>query len=136
MKVIDALAVYGGDGTLTEAIGGLIGSDVPLIILPGGTANVMAKELGIPLDLKEACGLLSQFPATLKSIDVGEFDKRYFVVGISFGFGADLVKGADRVTKNKFGILSYFLSAAEALMRTRKAVYHLNIDGQSTNSGV
>src|ERR1017187_9827360 len=55
---IDALAVYGGDGTLMEAISGLIGSKVPLIILPGGSANVMANELGIPKDLKEACMLI------------------------------------------------------------------------------
>lgn len=127
---IDALAVYGGDGTLTEAITGLIGSEVPLVILPGGSANVLAKELGIPTDLKKACWLLSQYPLKLKTIDVGTFDKRYFVVGISFGFGADLVKGADRATKNMIGIFSYFLSAAAALNKTKKAVYDLTIDGQ------
>ena len=56
---IDALAVYGGDGTLKEAISGLIGSEIPVLILPGGSANVMATELGIPNDLKEACMLLA-----------------------------------------------------------------------------
>jgi len=45
---VDALAVYGGDGTLIEAISGLIGSEIPLAILPGGSANVAATELGIP----------------------------------------------------------------------------------------
>src|SRR6185503_15125823 len=59
---IDAIAVYGGDGTLMEVIGGLMGSEMPLIILPGGSANVMANELGIPKDLKEACTLISQGP--------------------------------------------------------------------------
>ena len=59
---IDALAVYGGDGTLMEAASGLIGSEMPLVILPGGSANVMATELGIPTDLKEACMLLSHGP--------------------------------------------------------------------------
>ena len=127
---VDALAVYGGDGTLTEAITGLIGSEVPLVILPGGSANVMAKELGIPTDLEKACGLLRHYPLKLKTIDVGAFDKRYFVVGISYGFAADMVKGADRATKNMVGILSYFLSAAAALKKTKKAVYELTIDGQ------
>src|SRR5512143_3024271 len=42
---IDALAVYGGDGTLMEASSGLMGSEIPLVILPGGSANVMATEL-------------------------------------------------------------------------------------------
>jgi diacylglycerol kinase (ATP) len=127
---IDALAVYGGDGTLMGAISGLIGSKVPLIILPGGSANVMANELGIPKDLKEACMLIGQVPFRTKSIDVGQFDKRYFIVGISFGFAADLVKGAGRENKNMMGILAYFLSAAAALKKAKKAVYHLTIDGQ------
>jgi diacylglycerol kinase (ATP) len=127
---MDALAVYGGDGTLMEAASGLIGSDLPLIILPGGSANVMAMELGIPTDLKAACAIISQVPLTTKTIDVGQFDKRYFITAMSFGFGADLVKGADRESKNRFGIFSYFLSAAAALMNTKRAVYHLKIDGQ------
>jgi diacylglycerol kinase (ATP) len=127
---IDALAVYGGDGTLMEAISGLIGTEMPLVILPGGSANVMATELGIPTDLKEACTLLGHGPLETKTIDVGQFDKRYFIVGISLGFAADIVKGADRETKNKMGILAYFLSAAAALKKTKKVMYHLVIDGQ------
>ena len=127
---IDALAVYGGDGTLREAISGLIGSEIPLVILPGGSANVMATELGIPFNLKEACMLLSQDPLETKIIDVGQFDKHYFIVGISLGFEADVVKGTDRETKNKIGIFAYFLSAIAALKITKKAFYHLKIDGQ------
>jgi YegS/Rv2252/BmrU family lipid kinase len=127
---IDALAVYGGDGTLTEAISGLIGSKIPLVILPGGSANVMATELGIPTDLKEACMLLSQNPIETKTIDIGQFNKRYFIVRISLGFEADVVKGADRQSKNKMGIFAYFLSAAAALKKTKRTVYHLKIDGQ------
>jgi diacylglycerol kinase (ATP) len=127
---VDALAVYGGDGTLMEAISGLIGSELPLAILPGGSANVMATELGIPTDLKEACALLSRDPLEIKTVDVGQFDKRYFIVGISFGFEADVVKGADRETKNRIGILAYLFSAASALGITRNAVYHLKIDGR------
>ena len=130
---MDALAVYGGDGTLMEAASGLIGSAIPLIILPGGSANVMAMELGIPTNLKEACALVGQVPLTTKAIDVGKFENGYFITGLSFGFGADLVKGADRESKNRFGILSYFRSAAAAFMKSKKAVYHLKIDGQEHN---
>lgn len=126
---VDALAVYGGDGTLAEAINGLIGSEIPLVILPGGSANVMATELGIPSGLKEACLLLGHSPLETKTIDVGQIDKRYFIVGISIGFSADLVKGADRQTKNRIGILAYFFSAAAALKKLRLSRYHLKIDG-------
>ena len=127
---VDALAVYGGDGTLMEAISGLIGSEVPLIILPGGSANVTATGLGIPKDFKEVCTLLGHGDLETKTIDVGQFDTSYFITAISVGFGADLVKGADRKSKNKFGILAYFLSAAAALKITKKVVYHLKIDGK------
>ena len=127
---VDALAVYGGDGTLREAISGLIGSEIPLVILPGGSANVMATELGLPTDLKEACKLLSHGSLKTKTIDVGQFDKHYFIIGISLGFEADVVKGADRETKNKIGIFAYLFSAIAALKKTKKAVYHLKIDGQ------
>ena len=127
---VDALAVYGGDGTLTEAISGLVGSEIPLLILPGGSANVLATELGIPTGLKEACMLLSQESLEMKAIDLGQFDKRYFSVGISLGFEADVVEGADRRTKNKLGIFAYFLAALAALKITKKALYHLKIDGQ------
>ncbi len=127
---IDALAVYGGDGTLTEAISGLIGSELPLLILPGGSANVLATELRIPTDLKEACMLLAHGPLETKTIDIGQFDKRYFIAGISLGFEADVVKGTDRQAKNKIGIFAYLLSAARALKITKKTTYHLKIDGQ------
>ena len=127
---IDALAVYGGDGTLKEAISGLIGSEIPLVILPGGSANVMATELGIPTDLEEACALLSHCPIRTRAIDVGQFDKRYFIVGVSLGFEADIVNGTDSETKSKIGLLAYFLSAVRALKITKKAVYHLKVDGQ------
>src|ERR1039457_6391207 len=126
---VDAIAVYGGDGTLMETISGLIGSEIPLVILPGGSANVMAKELDIPTDLKEACTVLSQNPLMTKTIDVGCFNNRYFITGISIGFGADLVKGANRETKNKFGILAYFFSMAAALKKLKLVHYHLKIDG-------
>jgi YegS/Rv2252/BmrU family lipid kinase len=127
---VDALAVYGGDGTLMEAISGLMGSEIPLIILPGGSANIMANELGIPYNLKEACMLMSHGPREIKTIDVGQLDKRYFIVGISIGFSADLVKGADRQTKNRIGILAYFFAAAAALKKLKLSQYHLKIDGQ------
>src|SRR5690349_8821813 len=51
---IDVVAVYGGDGTVLEAATGLLGTTTPLAILPGGTANVLSVELGIPHDLTAA----------------------------------------------------------------------------------
>ena len=127
---VDALAVYGGDGTIAEAINGLVGSDLSMIILPGGSANVMAAELGIPIDLKEACALMSKGLLEIKKIDAGQFNKRYFIMGISLGFQSDVIKGASRESKNKFGFLAYLFSAFAAVKKTRKATYNIKIDGQ------
>ena len=74
--------------------------------------------------------LLSRSPLEIKTIDVGQFDRRYFIARISLGFESDVVEGADRGTKNKIGIFAYLLSAAAALKITKKAVYHLKIDGE------
>ena len=126
---VDAVAAYGGDGTMMEVASGVMGTEVPLVILPGGSANVLANELNIPNDLKEALALMHRGPHEIKAVDVGQFNNRHFIVGIGLGFGADLVKGADRAAKNKFGILAYVFAAAAALSRLKLTRYHLKIDG-------
>jgi YegS/Rv2252/BmrU family lipid kinase len=127
---VDAVGVYGGDGTIMEVIGGLIGSTVPLILLPGGTANVMSKELGIPQDLGQALALAIDGPHELKKVDLGRLDDRYFILRASLGFEADMVKGADRETKDRFGIGAYFISAWSALRSRQRARYHITVDSK------
>ncbi len=126
----DVVGVYGGDGTVVEVISGLMGSEMPLAILPGGSANVMANELRIPKDLTDACKLICEGPATLRAIDVGQFDQQYFIVGISIGFGADMLKGAHRKTKNRIGMLAYLFPAIAAVRKTKAVHYGLTVDGQ------
>ena len=126
----EVVCVYGGDGTVMEVMSGLMGSAVPLAILPGGSANIMASELNIPQDLKEACKLICEGPATLRAIDVGQFDKHYFIVWISIGFEAVMVKGANRKSKNRFGRFAYLFSAIASLKQISTVRYDLRIDGQ------
>lgn len=128
-KGIDAIAVYGGDGTVMEVVNGLIESGIPLMILPGGSVNVLATELGIPWDLKEACALISPGAGELKTIDIGRFNSRYFITGVSIGFVADLIKNANREAKNRFGILAYVISMTTAIQKLKLTRYHLKIDG-------
>ena len=127
---VDAVVVYGGDGTMMEAASGLIGSEIPLVILPGGSANVLANELNIPKKLKEAFALIHKNPHEIRAVDMGQYNNHYFITGLSLGFGADLVKGADRQTKNKFGILAYFFATEKALKKLKLSTYHLKIDGK------
>jgi YegS/Rv2252/BmrU family lipid kinase len=130
---VDALAVYGGDGTVMETIRGMIDSEVPLAILPGGTANVLATELRIPKDLKEACQLMCE-STHARDIDVAQFDKYHFVLRMGLGFEAEMMKGADREIKNRFGRLAYVLSSIKALQKIKETRYSLKIDGKEYES--
>lgn len=127
---VDITAVYGGDGTVTEVLGGIMETKTPLAILPGGTANVMAVELGIPGNLKEACELITKGPAALKKIDVARFEKRHFILRTGMGLEAEMVRGADRGVKNRFGRLAYVISGFRALKNTKLVEYEITVDGE------
>ncbi|MBL8012480.1 MAG: diacylglycerol kinase family lipid kinase [Candidatus Omnitrophica bacterium] len=134
---VDAVAVYGGDGTVMEAMSALLGSEIPLAILPGGTANVLATELKVPKDLKEACGLICHQNPQAKIIDVGKMNKQYFILRLGLGFEAEMMKQADRKIKNRFGRLAYVISSAKALKKIQEVQYELIIDGKKyTEKGV
>jgi YegS/Rv2252/BmrU family lipid kinase len=125
----DAVAVHGGDGTVMEVASGLIGSGVPMAIIPGGTANVMAAELGIPNDLVEACALAVNPKSALRAVDVGQVGEAYFILRAGMGFEAAMVEGADRDLKDRLGVLAYAFSALQALADPVIARYHLYLDG-------
>lgn len=132
------IAVYGGDGTVGEVASALVGTGVPLAIFPGGTANVMSVELGIPNDLAEACALVFSGAGKARSIDVGRIRlpgdrgtvERHFLLRVGIGFEAEMVEGADRQLKDKFGTLAYAFSALQALREPSLARYLLTIDGE------
>jgi YegS/Rv2252/BmrU family lipid kinase len=128
---VDAVAVYGGDGTVMEAAAGLIGTDVPLAIFPGGTANVISAELGIPSDLAEACALVCGRAAAERRIDVGQIGDQYFLIRVGMGFEAQMVQGADRPLKDRVGPLAYAVAAVQALAEPAVAHYRLTIDGET-----
>jgi diacylglycerol kinase (ATP) len=82
---VDAVAVYGGDGTVREVTTGLLDTNVPILILPGGTANAMALTLGIPTDLAAAASLLSCDECETRSVDVGLMNEEAFLIGVGLG---------------------------------------------------
>ncbi len=80
---IDAVAVAGGDGTLACAAQALTGREVPLGILPLGTMNLLAKDLGLPLDLDAAIAVLATGP--MRAIDAGEVNGHVFLINSVLG---------------------------------------------------
>ena len=133
----DLVAVYGGDGCVTEVAAALHGSEIPLAIIPGGTANVMAKELGIPLETTAALAVITGNNYAIRSIDMGLFNGQPFLLRVNIGIMADMVLQADRELKNSLGQLAYGLTAIKTLVGAEPTSYHLEIDGQHFNeSGV
>jgi diacylglycerol kinase (ATP) len=126
----DLVAVYGGDGTVMEAATGLIGTDVPLAILPGGTANVMAVEIGLLGDLVDSCAIALNPNAQIRKVDMGRIGGHYFLLRAGMGFEAEMVEGADRELKDRIGVLAYGLSALQALVDPPMARYRLDLDGR------
>lgn len=127
----DIVAVYGGDDTLTAVAAGLIDTDTPMAILPGGTANVLALELGIPLDLAQAASLIAD-GSTTRCLDLGRIRDHYFSVRVSTGLLASMVVNADRGSKDQLGELAYMMRGLEAALGERKnSVYTLVIDGMT-----
>jgi diacylglycerol kinase (ATP) len=86
---VDRVVVIGGDGTVNETLNGLAGSDVPLAIVPTGTVNVLALELGLPLDPPDAVRVAAEAGAT--RIDLGLAGERYFALMAGVGLDADVV---------------------------------------------
>jgi YegS/Rv2252/BmrU family lipid kinase len=106
--------VCGGDGTINEAVNGLAGSGVPLAVLPGGTANVLAKELDLPRDLRHAARLLPagvprRIALGLAVPDDASRPPRYFVCLAGAGPDAALVRGVSLRAKERVGILAFWL---------------------------
>lgn len=127
---VDIVAAYGGDGTVAEVASGLVGSPVPLAILPGGTANVMALELGIPNDLAEAAHLVCGTESTIGKIDVGQIQDRHFLLRAGVGLEAAVAQQADRALKDRLGMLAYFWSILRNLRNPQLAHYQLGLDGK------
>lgn len=127
---VDVVAAYGGDGTVNEVASGLFGSEVPLAILPGGTANVLARELSIPLRLMDAARLACGVESKIDRIDLGKMGEQIFLLRVGIGFEAAMVEQTDRTLKENFGVLAYMWSALNNLRDPAIAHYRLRLDGE------
>ncbi len=126
----DVVAAYGGDGTVAEVASGLIGTDTPLAILPGGTANVLSLELGIPANLTRAAEIACGIKSRPRKIDAGEVNGHNFLLRVGVGFEASLVERADRNMKDRFGVFAYVWSAMQSIRQPPKAKYQMLLDGK------
>ena len=132
-----AIMAAGGDGTINEVINGMAGSDVPLAILPLGTTNVLAKELGIPEDLKGAIdAAVSRDPRTvsLGRIELNQESdsafSRYFCLMAGIGFDGEAVYGINIAVKKRSGKAAYIFSGIKNLLHYSPNQLFYNIEGK------
>ncbi len=124
----DVVAVYGGDGTVLEVASGLHGTDVPLAILPGGTANLLSVELGIPRRLNDAAALIASPDSAVRAVDMGRTgDYLFFHLGL--GIEGEMIRKTDRKAKDNSGILAYVLAALQSMRDHPPVQYRLTLDG-------
>ena len=106
----------GGDGTINEVVNGLAGSDATLGLLPLGTMNVFAAELGIPGNRLRRCWEIIR-AGNVRHIDLARANTHCFIQLAGVGFDAQAVAGVDWQAKKNFGPLSYIISAAKVASR-------------------
>jgi YegS/Rv2252/BmrU family lipid kinase len=127
---VDVVCSYGGDGTVMEVAQAVQGGDVPMAILPGGTANLMSVELGVPKDLTKAAQIVVDPNSVVRQVDMGQVGDGTFMLRVGMGYEGEKVKMADREMKDKWGILAYSIAGLKALETAPMANYHLTIDGE------
>ncbi|HYM04350.1 MAG TPA: diacylglycerol kinase family protein [Stellaceae bacterium] len=129
----DAVAAAGGDGTINEIVNGLAGSPLPLAILPLGTANVLAAEIGLPRGLRALAQIAAFAPARPvwpgEAVPEGAAAGRRFLVMAGAGFDADVVERLDLPLKRRTGKLAYVASIVGRLRDYRPAAFRALVDG-------
>lgn len=124
----DAVFTLGGDGTVMEVLTALAHQGPPLGVLGGGTGNVVARTLRIPLNPARAVPLLLNGDEA--TMDLGRLaDGRRFAIGVGVGLDATMISEAPARLKRRFGFMAYVIGGYKAVLRNQKFKLRLTIDG-------
>jgi diacylglycerol kinase (ATP) len=134
----DLVIVCGGDGTLNEVVNGLACSQVPLAVLPAGTANVLAKELGLPWNLPRAAEMIAnaeyrRIALGLAIPDKASGEPRYFLSVAGAGADGALVSAVRPEVKRQAGILAYWQEGLRQLTRYDFPMFRTQMAGNAVN---
>lgn len=128
----DAVFALGGDGTVMEIATALAGTDTPIGVLAGGTGNLLARAVGIPLSIRRAVPML--LSADELVIDIGRFESgRRFAIAAGVGIDASMVAETPGWLKRRLGVLAYALmgtrAAVRAVVRRQFFLARITVDG-------
>jgi YegS/Rv2252/BmrU family lipid kinase len=125
----DLIFTLGGDGTAMEVVDAMSGTNRSVGILAGGTGNVLARTLGIPLDVRRAVPALLH--GTRRQIDLGVLgDGRRFALSAGTGLDAALLAGAPLHLRRRLGVLAYVASGASAVWHRDAFAVRAAVDGR------
>lgn len=123
------IVASGGDGTVSAVAGAVIGTDIPLGVIPRGTANAFSAALGIPTDVRGACHTL--LAGHTQVVDAARCNDMPMILLAGLGFEAGMVNRASRQLKNRLGPLAYVLAGAQQLASQEAFRARLVLDGHS-----
>ena len=124
----DLFVVCGGDGTVSGVIDGLAKTELPLAILPSGTANVFATALGIPKNTREAFDLIFS-DHKIRKVDAIQYQNRFYILEISLGVSAQSIGAISRREKQKMGWLPYIWKGIQKMTGIEPIWFECEIDG-------
>jgi diacylglycerol kinase (ATP) len=123
---------WGGDGLVQRCIDTLAGSDVPLAVIPAGTSNLLASNLGLPPDIDEAIAV--GLGGERRRIDVGRLNGERFAVMAGSGIDAAMIRDADGALKDRLGRIAYVWAGLKNL-RSEPFGAEVKVDGVSWFKG-
>ncbi len=133
------IVICGGDGTLNEAINGIAGSQTPVALLPAGTANILAKELGIPWNIPRAAEQLVHGSPVRIALGLmtplsDRSARRYFLSVAGAGADGAVVHALDPAMKLKTGIIAYWMEGYKQLMSYAFPLFRVTDGSGSTDA--
>ena len=126
---VDCVIVGGGDGTLNGVADALVETQLPLGVLPLGTANDLARTLGLPLQLDAACEVIAA--GHLRRIDLGRVNDKHYFNAASLGLSVQICRQLDKGAKQRWGVLAYPVTTAKSLWQMRPIRVVIS-DGQNS----
>lgn len=123
----EVVVAVGGDGTVNEVMQALVGTRVALGVLPTGTGNVWAAQVGIPTDLARAVKVLRE--GWLRRVDVGIAGDRYFLLMAGVGYDAAVTRSTSSKTKRRLGILAYVVAGVSVALGYVGWPMTINVNG-------
>lgn len=124
---VDLLIVKGGDGTLNEVLQAMVGSPVPLAIWPSGTANVLAKVLGVPKQFDELMRVIGT--GRTKPITIGRANGRYFFLMAGIGLDASIIRHLNPKLKRIGGELAFWVSGLKHVKNWKAPIFTVKVNG-------